>query len=267
MNQKTLSLGLASMLACVGTATAGDVLIINGASGTSEPNTTAGITGNLQNLLTLAGNTVTVSDAIPATLSPYSQVWDIRFSSIYALSTADIDGYVSYMSAGGGMFVMGENSYFMDRNNSVLALIDSAGGGSLSFDGSLSQTQDVLPPFTGPNSLTQITYAAPGGAAGIAGAPGTGEWITKDPFSESGTGLAYGKGDLANAMDGALTVIFDVNFMQNLYDPANSQALTKNLIKFVETKGVPTVPETTSTLFLAGMAITGLGMVRRFVIR
>ena len=50
---------------------------------------------------------------------------------------------------------------------------------------------------------------------------------------DRGTGVAWGVGDLSNAPDGALTTIFDVNFMQNQWDLPNSQNLTKNLIGFV----------------------------------
>lgn len=63
-----------------GSALAGSVLIVNGSSSTTEPDTTAAITSNLSTLHTAVGNTVTVSSDIPTDLSGYAQIWDIRFS-------------------------------------------------------------------------------------------------------------------------------------------------------------------------------------------
>jgi hypothetical protein len=233
-------------------AEAGSILIVNGASGTSEPGTTSAITTNLVNLMTAAGHTTTVVDGIPASLAGYGQVWDIRFSNNLALSAADRAEYLAYLTAGGGMFVMGENSSFMTRNNSVLALIDEAGGGTLTFT-TPGSTQTVISPFNGPNGVTSVTYAAPGGVTSF----GSGQYITMDA-SGYGTGLAFGTGTLGMAPLGALTTIFDVNFMQNAYDLPASQHLTMNLIDYVQGEVAP-VPEPASLLLLG----TGLlGAVR-----
>ena len=128
------------------------------------------------------------------------------------------------------MFVMGENDGFPTRNNSVLSLIQAAGGGSLTFT-SPSSTQDVLSPFDMPNPIPDgnVTYAAPGGVT----SSGTGQFITVDS-NGNGTGVAFGKGDLGNAPNGVLTTIFDVNFMQAVFDQPDSQNLLKNLIGFID---------------------------------
>jgi hypothetical protein len=243
---------------------AGNILIINGSSGTLEPLTTDQITANLSTLHAEVGNVVTVSSGIPGDLSPYSQVWDIRFSNNQALDVTDRANYIAYLASGGGMFVMGENAGFATRNNSVLALISEAGGGNLGFITPVS-TQVVLAPFDGPNPVTQITYAAPGGVG--LNAPGTGQFITKDPLLNRGTGLAFGVGSLSAAPAGALTVIFDVNFMQNRneYDAQNAQNLIKNLVGFVGDQVEPPtgVPDAGSTLALLGLALAGLLTQRR----
>jgi hypothetical protein len=157
------------------------------------------------------------------------------------------------------MFVMGENSGFASRNNSVLSLIDAAGGGTLGF-ATPSSTQTVNAPFTGSNPVSQITYLAPGGVG--TNAPGTGMFITQDQ-SGLGTGLAFGLGTLANAPAGALTSIFDVNFMQ-LNADQNSQNLTANLINFVGGEVNPT-PDSGSTILLLGASLLGFGGFRRFL--
>ncbi|MCI2283523.1 PEP-CTERM sorting domain-containing protein [Colwellia sp. MSW7] len=158
--------------------------------------------------------------------------------------------YLTYLQSGGGMFIMGENSSFTARNNSIFSLINAAGGGSLAFSSNVTSTQTVNAPFTGPNAVTNVTYNAPGGANGH----GTGSWITNS--GNIGTGIAWGTGDLSNATAGALTTIFDVNFMQTTAD-LNSQNLTKNLIGFIDTQVNPdptSVPEpSTFAIFLLSM--------------
>lgn len=260
---KNLTRGLAATALVLGLSLqlqAGNVLIVNGANVTSESGTTSLITNNLQTLHQAAGNTVTIVNTAPADLSGYGQVWDIRFSNSSPISAGEQTQYVNFLAAGGGMFVMGENSGFTTRNNSVLALITAAGGGSLTFD-TPSSTQTVLAPFTGPNPVTQVTYLAPGGV-GTAGA-GTGDYITVDA-NNRGTGLAFSVGDLANAQAGALTVIFDVNFMQGNVGEAQ-QNLTKNLIGFVGDQVDPgnRVPDAGSTLAMMAGSLLFLAYFRR----
>jgi hypothetical protein len=241
-------------------ASAATVLLINGISETPEPNTTESITTNLSNLHTAAGNTVVVSDDVPLDLSPYAQVWDIRFSDNLEITSAVSAQYLAYLNLGRSMFVMGENDFFMIRNESVLALISSAGGGLLDFV-TPAFTQTVNAPFTGPNAVSSIPYLAPGGVT----SSGAGAFITEDA-SGHGTGVAFGVGSLVNAPTGALTVIFDVNFMQEEAN-AESQALTKNLIQFLDEEtgggGGPAVIPLPAAGWLLIAGLGGLGVVAR----
>ena len=242
-------------MAVPATQVSAQVLIINGSSGTSETGTTANITNNLVALFNAIGVNPTVSDGVPASLAGFSQVWDIRFSNNLALTGADQSEYLAFMQGGGAMFVMGENAGFGTRNNTVLALIAAAGGGVLNFV-SPNSFETVDAPFNGPNAVSQVDYAAPGGVNGH----GSGQFITDDGAG-NGAGVAWGKGQLANAPLGGLTVIFDVNFMEGTRG-VDQQNLTKNLIGFVGVVappdggggGVSTTPEPAS-LVLVG---TGL---------
>ena len=238
-------------------AFAGEILIINGSGSTSESWTTDAITTQLGNFLVAAGNTVTVADNVPGTLAGYSQVWDIRFDNYLSLTSGVLSQYLSFMQGGGGMFVMGEHIGYATRNNSVLQLIANATGETLSFVGPSSR-QQVMAPFTGPNTFVNgfVDYVAVGGVS----SPGTrGQFITKDE-SNLGTGVAWGAGDLANAPAGALTAIFDVNFMITNANP-DSQNLLRNVISFLQTETTAT-PEPASMMVI-GVALAGLAAARR----
>ncbi|MDZ7588232.1 MAG: PEPxxWA-CTERM sorting domain-containing protein [Parasphingorhabdus sp.] len=257
---KKLSYMLIAVMATTGlsgAAMAGNVLIINGSSTTSETGTTSSITTQLNNLHTAAGNVVTIADGVPVSLAGYEQVWDIRFSNSSPITAGVQTQYLSYLQGGGGMFVMGENSGFSTRNDSVLSLVTAAGGGSLTFT-TPNSNQVIDAPFTGPNAVANVNFLAPGGVTGF----GTGQWIARNADGTAGAGVAFGVGDLASAPLGALTVIFDVNFMQTTAN-AESQALTRNLINFVGVQ-VGGVPEpSTWAMMIFGFGLAGAAMRRQ----
>ena len=108
--------------------------------------------------------------------------------------------------------------------------------------------------------MTQVNYAA----SGCFQNHGTGEWITSRADLSLGSGIAFGVGDLPNALAGALTTILDVNFMMNQFDLPNSQNLTRNLINFVGEQVEPPacVPEP-GVLLLLGAATIAAGVAGR----
>lgn len=191
--------------------------------------------GNLTTKLVAAGYTVTPSVGVPGgSLATYGQVWDIRFNNTTPLTGADITAYMTYLSGGGSLFVMGENVGFATRNTSIVSLISTAGGGNITLT-TPTEPETVQAPFTGPNAITSVTFLAADGS----GFPGTGTFITRDAGG-IGAALVWGPGNLAPAMTGTLIVVFDVNFLQAGADAA-SQSLTNNMIAFLAAP-VPVAP-------------------------
>ena len=136
---KVKSIVAVAALAAAASASAGEILIVSGLSGSSEISTTTEVLDNLKSLHTAVGNNVTVSDLLPADLSGFKQVWDIRFDQ--ALNASAQSEYSSFLQAGGGLFLMGENAGFMSRNDSILSLISSLGGGAIGFADCSSSVQ------------------------------------------------------------------------------------------------------------------------------
>ena len=235
-------------------------LIVNDGTAGLETN----VTTNLSADLVLAGYAVTTNVGVPGgSLAGYSQVWDIRYNNTTPLTGSDITAYIGYMAGGGSLFVMGENTGFVTRNNTIVTLISSAGGGSVSVT-TPNNNENIFAPFSGPNAVSTITFLA---AAGIPSPPGHGNYVTKDS-SNIGAAVVFSPGTLLNALNGSLIVVFDVNFMDPTAD-ANSQALLKNLIAYLAapTPIVPVVPfipaPSSLLLLLTGLAAAGLFVARR----
>jgi len=263
LNKAAKAIGIAvitsTLSAIPAMAIAGPVLLINGASATHAPNVTNSITTQLSNLHTAAGNTVTVADAVPGDLSPYEEVWDMRFSNRLAISAAEEAQFLRYLQAGNGMFVMGESLFVPSRNRSVRSLIAAAGGGDLNFGLPFAQ-QTVIAPFDTPNPVSIVGYR---GATGV-GSPGTGQFITVDALrpKRGGTGVAFGVGDLANAPLGALIAVFDADFMMT-DAPQSSQNLTANLIAYMGDQVNPDPVPEPALLSMLGVGLAAFAIARR----
>jgi hypothetical protein len=207
----------------------------------------------LSGRLVSAGYAVSTNVGVPGgSMSSYQQVWDIRADT--ALSGPDITAYVSYLAGGGSLFAMGENGQCCAvRDASVVALIAAAGGGAVTLAPNSANAQTVQPPFTGPVSLTTLTFAAVGGFTST----GNGAFVTKDTATTGGA-LIFGPGTMTNAATGVLASVLDINFMDPSGGVGVSQALTDNLVAYFAT---PTVIPATGNYTLTGPAGGLIGSV------
>lgn len=159
-----------------------------------------------------AGFTVTTmgtyADFLNESLAKYAHIWDLGYNTVIPpLVQAK---YIDYLQNGGAAFMMGENSGFQSRNDSVCSLIGAAGGGVVTTGGNAGIiTVPIVPEFLLVNSTPSVTFNAPAGFT----ARGTGTAIT--------TGLTcavmWKTRSLSNCVKGALVMILDVNFLQTAY--------------------------------------------------
>jgi hypothetical protein len=201
-------------------STSTSVLIVHDGTAGIE----ADVVANLTTKLTTAGYTATANIGIPTgSLANFRQIWDVRFNNTTPLSGAESASYMDYLDGGGTLFVIGENTGFATRNNTIVILIDFLGGGFVTL-ATPANAQTVQPPFTLPTALSSVTFLAAAGTAD----PVNGAFITKD-VNNVGAAIFYDRGTLSNAPGGRLVAVFDINFLQ-AGAAADMQTLTDNLI-------------------------------------
>ncbi|HYP28737.1 MAG TPA: hypothetical protein VE262_18645 [Blastocatellia bacterium] len=195
-----------------------DVLIINGASSTSEPDTTADATATLASIVAQnsGGGSVTVLNDLPASLAGVDVIYDIRFNP--ALSAGEVSAYLTFLQGGGKLLLVGENSGFFTRNSSVISFVSTAGGGSLTF----------CDPFCCSATCTDATLCSTPNTAATFFLPAPGATTS----SGNGTALltaggscrpvsVFRPGQLTNAPAGTLITFFDINTFQTQFSATN----------------------------------------------
>ena len=208
-----------------------------------------------------ASYTVTTSSGVPpGSLAGYNQIWDLRYDA--ALSGADVAAYTTYLSGGGSLFVLGEHLGFAARDNSIVSFMAGLGGGTVTLNGSGSQSaQTVLAPFTGPVTLSMVYLGTAGGFSAL----GNGRAITLDADNIAGA-MVLPPGSLTGAIRGTLISALDVGFLSN--GEPGGQPFTDNVIGYFASQspvGSPSATPAPSTLLLVGIGLGAAGLyVARF---
>ena len=188
-----------------------------------------------------------------ATLATFDEVWDLRGIPGVPLTSDEISRYVNYLALGKRLVVVGDhNSFcgetqcFKPRNDSLVTLVNAAGGGALQYDDSVESlsTETVRAPFGGPHAIAGNDVTWP--SSSTVTTPGTGQFITVDPIKNSGTALAFGPGTLAQATAGMLVVVFETNWLEPLSEtPTQNEqdlrALLGNIVSFLRAPQLPVV--------------------------
>jgi uncharacterized protein with beta-barrel porin domain len=186
---------------------------------------------NLRNKLTTAGFTATIGTTLPS-LGGFKEVWDLNFNNI-VLTPSVQSAYLAYLQAGGTLFLMGENTGFATRDNSILSFLAAAGAGSVPANAVTAQglqtVQGTL--ATTPNAVPAITFLASAGIVNV----GNGLCLTKDINGVCST-IGFPVSTLTNGKRGTVVVVFDVNFLGTNAN-AVSQLFIANLIAFLASGG------------------------------
>jgi hypothetical protein len=218
--------------------------------------------------LTAAGQNVTQdgTGSLPADLSPYNQLWDLRAD--IAISGPEQAQIVAFLNAGNRAFIMGENTgYGITRNPTIASLVTALGAGTIVVGSPNTQTQTINSPWDVTANL--ITYPAAGGVA----APGTGVFITDDGTGAGnpGSAIAFDPGTMTNAPTGSLAIVFDVNFLQTAFfgNPTypGCEDLADSLISYVggtlTPASIPTLSEWGMIIMSILLGITAVIYIRR----
>lgn len=224
-------------------AQAANVLVVAGTDGIAQA--AAGVLS-----ADLGGtNTVTVvNTGVPASLAGFTQIYDVRYNNLPAFTVGEMNQYLAFLQAAPNntLFLMGENSglSFTPHNILINQFITLAGGGIIAAPAVNSPTgsETLAPQFaTTPNVIATVKYAA----CGLVTSTGTGAFASSE--AGGGCSLFFGLGALASALQGALVVVYDVNFIATAPSggAVNEIAFRQNLEHFVSAPPVAPPPATT----------------------
>jgi hypothetical protein len=248
MNRRHVLLG--AMVGLVSLANATTALIVDDGT-TFDVNTVESfLSGRLVN----AGYSVTTNNGIPGgSLASYATVWDIRYQNNTPLTNSDITTYLAYLTGGGSLFVIGENSSYITRDNSFIPLFTAVGGGAVAIAqvANSLDLQTVQAPFTGPVTLPTVTFVAIGAFTSF----GNARPISVDSNGAAG-GIVFPPGTMTNAPAGTLISVLDVDFVSA--DAGSSQALTDNLIAYLGPVPIAPPPSAAGAPALGEWGLIGL---------
>ena len=245
-------------------ARAANILLVAGTDGLAQT------AANVLNSELMGSNTVTsVNTGVPVSLAGYTQIYDLRYDNNPAFTAGEMTQYLAFLNAAAGntIFLMGENTGFNVRNTPINQFIALAGGGTIAAPATSSfASENVTPPFTGPNAISTVKFAA----CGLVTSRGTGAFASSE--TGGGCSLFFGQGQLANALTGALVVVYDVNFIATAPNggAVNEALFRLNMEQFVATPSagppspqpVPVPPSILLSLIGAG-AIVAFEIMRR----
>lgn len=262
-------LALMGILAAGGLAPAwaANILILSGTDSFGPsggyPNTTAQAAGVLSGELTTAGNTVTiVTTGVPVSLAGYTQIYDVRFANAPVFTPGEMGQLLAFLQAAPNntIFMMGENGACCSAKDALInTFIALAGGGTVTgppTSGYSIAVETVAPQFRVPNPITTVSFDA----CGLVSTSGNGTFASSEPGG--GCSVFFGRGALQNAPQGAMVVVYDVNFIATAPDSGfvNEVAFRQNLEQFVSAPPAAAVTTTVPALTTWGLTLLALAL-------
>ena len=168
-----------------------------------------------ENRLEDAGHTVTsvniTSSSFPSDTTSYEQIYDVRYSNSYTMTSAIQTHYKALLARGGTLYLQTEHSYFSTRNNSIMDFIEDELGGGTTTYGTSNANNSITQHNTNESWLSSFSGTITLSAAGKMTAIGNGTWFAKDSDGDIIGAVWYGD-DLSNSYTGKVIVITDINF-------------------------------------------------------
>lgn len=152
-------------------------------------------------------------------INKFSHIWDVGYRT--EITGAVRSKYVQYLQDGGALFLLGENAYFLARDNSIASVVNAVSSGvSVSSSRYGNYLQTTSSEFLLANNTSSVTYYAPG----VFQSYGTGTPITSG--SGYASGVVWKTGSLGGAPAGAIVSVLDINFIVNPAYGANMGTAT-----------------------------------------
>lgn len=155
---------------------------------------------------------------LPADLTKYAHLWDIGYASPYGTNPTlnPTTLLTTYLQKGGAMFMLGENSFFATRDDTIELFIYGLTN-QLPVVGSSALpvfTQTVAPEFLLANNSNSIQWGNPGEFTSY----GVGTPMTTGG-GYSPVAVAWKTGSMVNAPKGAVVAVLDINFFGSTFAP------------------------------------------------
>ena len=168
-----------------------------------------------KNRLEDAGHTVTsvniTSASFPSNTSSYEQIYDVRYSNSYTMTSAIQTHYKALLARGGTLYLQTDHSYFSTRNNSIMDFIEDELGGGTTTYGTSNANNSATQHNTNESWLSGFSGTITLAAAGKMTAIGNGTWFAKDSSGNIIGAVWYGS-DLSSSYTGKVIVITDINY-------------------------------------------------------
>ena len=157
-------------------------------------------------------HTVTAVTSMPTDTSSYEQIYDIRYSNSYTMTSSLQTHYKALLARGGTLYLQTEHTGFGTRNNSVIDFIeDDLGGGTVTYGSSNAGSNSITQHNSSGTFDTSFSGTLTFVASGKLTAIGNGEWIAKTGGGDIVAAVWYGS-DLSSAYSGKVIVVTDINY-------------------------------------------------------
>jgi hypothetical protein len=177
---------------------------------------------------------VTVGTSLPSNVSSYEMLIDFRYTT--AISSSDETAMETVLTNDGTVVLIGENSNFATRNNSIQALLRQWTGDNtityhatqyIGYDGDDEQLSDTNVLSSLPGDWSYLNFAAGGVITDLGD---DGEYIAKNSDGQIGVAMWRGTALTANYQGGVVIVITDVNHASGSYYTADNTEFIDSLI-------------------------------------